>query len=424
MFQTLIEFLSLTDPNIRVVVLGTLLLTTSAAMVGSFALLKQKVLVSDAIAHAVLPGVCLAFMLTGSKHPLYLVIGAFITGWLSLVSIDQITHHSKLKEDTAIALVLSVAFGVGLLLLTTIQHSGNAAQVGLSNFLFGKAAALVSEDLQTLGLLSLALIVTVFLFFKEFTLVAFDKSFAQASGLPVHALELLLSSLTVLAIVIGIRTVGILLMASMLITPPAAARFWTHQLPRMVLLATVIGMIAGLTGSYISYIAPAMPTGPWVVMALSLMAYFSFLLAPQKGLLARRIRQRRHQQKTLLENILKAFYELGKSEGYFYHSRTPAALQAHRPLPTRKLRRGLQRLQQQKMVQQNVEGWVLTAVGQEKGQEISRLHELWELYLTKYLKLQPDHVHEDAESIEHVITPELAQELSQLLAELPSEKTS
>lgn len=210
----------------------------------------------------------------------------------------------------------------------------------------------------------------------------------------------------------------------MLITPPAAARFWTHQLPRMVLLATVIGMIAGLTGSYISYIAPAMPTGPWVVMALSLMAYFSFLLAPQKGLLARRIRQRRHQQKTLLENILKAFYELGKSEGYFYHSRTPAALQAHRPLPTRKLRRGLQRLQQQKMVQQNVEGWVLTAVGQEKGQEISRLHELWELYLTKYLKLQPDHVHEDAESIEHVITPELAQELSQLLAELPSEKTS
>ncbi|MEL6358734.1 MAG: metal ABC transporter permease [Bacteroidota bacterium] len=424
MFQTLIEFFSLTDPNIRVVVLGTLLLTTSAAMVGSFALLKQKVLVSDAIAHAVLPGVCLAFMLTGSKHPLYLVIGAFITGWLSLVSIDQITHHSKLKEDTAIALVLSVAFGVGLLLLTTIQHSGNAAQVGLSNFLFGKAAALVSEDLQTLGLLSLALIVTVFLFFKEFTLVAFDKSFAQASGLPVHALELLLSSLTVLAIVIGIRTVGILLMASMLITPPAAARFWTHQLPRMVLLATVIGMIAGLTGSYISYIAPAMPTGPWVVMALSLMAYFSFLLAPQKGLLARRIRQRRHQQKTLLENILKAFYELGKSEGYFYHSRTPAALQAHRPLPTRKLRRGLQRLQQQKMVRQNVEGWVLTAAGQEKGQEISRLHELWELYLTKYLKLQPDHVHEDAESIEHVITPELAQELSRLLAELPSEKTS
>ena len=418
MLQTLIEFFSLADPNVRAVVLGTLLLTTSAAMVGAFALLQQKVLVSDAIAHAVLPGVCLAFILTGSKHPLYLVIGAFITGWLSLMLIDQITHRSKIKEDTAIALVLSVAFGAGLLLLTTIQHSGNAAQVGLSNFLFGKAAALINEDLQTLGLLSVALIVTVFLFFKEFTLVAFDKAFARASGLPVRALEFLLSSLTVLAIVIGIRTVGILLMASMLITPPAAARFWTDRLPGMVFLAAVIGMIAGLAGSYISYIAPAMPTGPWVVMTLSLIAYLSFLFAPQKGLWARRIRLRRHQRKTLLENILKALYELGEA-GDFYQDRTLVALQAHRPLPAHKLRRGLQRLQQRKMVRPTAEGWVLTAAGQQKGQEISRLHELWELYLTRYLKLQPDHVHEDAESIEHVITPELARELRHLLASQP-----
>lgn len=417
MLQTLIEFFSLTDPNVRAVVLGTSLLTTSSALVGSFALLKQKALVGDAVSHAVLPGVCLSFILTGSKHPLYLVVGAFITGWLSLLLIDQIIHRSKIKEDTAIALVLSVSFGLGLLLLTTIQHNGNAAQSGLSNFLFGKAAALISDDLASLALLSIVLIITVLLFFKEFTLLAFDKAFAQASGLPVQALELLLSSLTVLAIVIGIRAVGILLMASMLITPPAAARFWTQSLPKMVLLATLLGMIAGLAGTYISYVAPFMPTGPWIVMAISFIAYISFLLAPQQGFLARKMRQRRHQQKTLKENILKIFYALGEKDSDFYRNRTIVALQEHRHIPFKKLHQGLKDLQWQKMVQETEESWSLTPAGQKRGEEVSRLHELWELYLKKYLKLQPDHVHEDAESIEHIITPELAQELKQLLTD-------
>lgn len=299
MHQVLIDFFSFADPNIRYVVLGTLLLTGNAAMIGSFALLKKKVLLGDAVAHAMLPGVCLAFIITSTKHPTYLALGAFITGWLALILIDQITLRSKIKEDTAIALVLSVTFGLGIFLLTAIQHTGNAAQVGLSNFLLGKAAALVSDDLKSLTLLSLVLITIFLLFFKEFTLVAFDKAFAQASGLPVQRLELLLTSLTVLAIVVGIRAVGILLMAAMLITPPAAARFWTNHLPTMVVLAALLGMVAGLAGSFVSYLAPAMPTGPWIVMTISLIAYGSFLCAPHKGLLVRKIQRYRPPQKYL-----------------------------------------------------------------------------------------------------------------------------
>ena len=412
---SLLEFFSLADPNIRYVVLGILLLTGSAAMLGTFTLLRKKVLVGDAVAHAVLPGVCLAFILTGTKHPVYLILGAFASGWLGLLLIDQITHRSKIKEDTAIALVLSVTFGLGVLLMTAIQHTGNAAQVGLQNFLLGKAAALVSDDLKTLALLSLVLILTVLLFFKEFTLLAFDKAFAQASGLPVQRLELLLTSLTVLAIVVGIRAVGILLMAAMLITPPAAARFWTQHLPTMVLLAAVLGMLSGLTGALVSYLAPAMPTGPWIVIAMSLIAYGSFLFAPRKGLLARKMQQRRHQQKTLTENILKIFHELGEADGHFYRSRTLAILHQHRPLPLRMLQQGLRRLRKHNMIQCEGNRWFLTAVGKNKGEEVSRLHRLWELYLTQYLKVKPDHVHEDAESIEHIITPALAEELSRLV---------
>jgi manganese/zinc/iron transport system permease protein len=415
MQQALIEFFSFSDPNVRYVVLGTLLLTSSAAMIGSFALLKKKALVGDAIVHAVLPGVCLSFIVTGTKHPVPLSLGAFTTGWLALVLINQITQRSKIKEDTAIALVLSVTFGLGILLLTAIQHTGNAEQVGLSNFLFGKAAALVSDDLKILTLLSLALMAMVLLFFKEFTLVAFDKAFAQASGLPVQRLELLLTSLMVLAIVVGIRAVGILLMTAMLITPPAAARFWTHRISKMVLLAAVLGMIAGLVGSFVSYIAPAMPTGPWIVITISLIAYGSFLFAPRKGLLARKIQQRDHQRKTLTENILKLFYELGEADGHFYKSRMLDTLRQCRPLPAGRLGQGLKRLQKQNMLQREGTRWVLTVTGKSKGEEISRLYRLWELYLTQYLKIKPDHVHEDAESIEHIITPALAEELSSLV---------
>ncbi len=287
MQTSLIKFFSLADPNIRYVVLGTMLLTGSTALVGSFALLKKKALVGDAIAHAVLPGICIAFMLAGNKHSAYLVLGAFLSGWLGSVLVDQITYRSKIKEETAVALVLSVTFGLGVLLLTVIQHTGNASQVGLKNFLLGKTAALVSRDLQVFILLSLALVITILLFFKEFTLVAFDKSFAQSSGLPVQFLELLLTSITVLAIVIGICAVGILLMTAMLITPPAAARFWTYNLPKMVLLASVFGMLAGLAGSLVSYLAPSMPTGPCIVIIMSLIAYVSFFFAPSKGLCMR-----------------------------------------------------------------------------------------------------------------------------------------
>lgn len=413
--QTLLEFFSLADPNVCYVVLGTILLTSSSAMVGSFAFLKKKALVGDAIAHAVFPGVCLAFILTGTKHPIHLALGAFTTSWLSLNLIDIMPAHTKIKEDTAIALVLSTTFGLGTLLLSIIQSSGNASQVGLSNFLFGKAAALLGDDLLTLAILSLLIIATLMLFFKDFALIAFDKAFAQAIGLPVRRLEVLLTSLTVLAIVIGIRTVGIVLMAAMLITPAAAARFWTDRLEKMVLLSAVLGLIASIAGSFISYIAPGMSTGPWIVLVITLIAYSSFLLAPRKGLLAKKLHQRKHQQKTLAENILKLFYELGEQRKEFFCHRSTDELLVHRPTPLRILMKGLKNLQRQSLVQQSGDKWQLTGIGKHLGQQISQRHQLWEFYLNRYLKIKPDHVHEDAESIEHVLTPTLVKELRRLL---------
>ncbi len=274
-----LDFLSLSDPNLRNVLLGTILLSTSSSMMGTFALLKRKTLFSDAIAHAVLPGTCLAFWITGERNPTGLILGAFATGWLASLAIVKITTHSKIKQDTAIALVSSLSFGLGSFLLSILQHQSQTNQGGLKSLLLGSAATLLREDIVLLLGLSAAIIVTILLFFKEFTLISFDALFANSIGIPVKKLDFLFTTLLVLAIVIGIRAVGVVLMSAMLITPAATARFWTNKIQYIMIWSILIAIFASLGGSYISYTIPSMPTGPWIVLILSFVAYGSFAAA-------------------------------------------------------------------------------------------------------------------------------------------------
>ncbi|WP_299761742.1 iron chelate uptake ABC transporter family permease subunit [uncultured Pontibacter sp.] len=410
-----LEFFSFADANIRYVTLGSVLLASSSAVVGCFTLLRKRALVGDAVAHAVLPGVCLAFILSGTKNPFILLLGAFITGWISLVTIDFITSRSRIKEDTAIGLVLSVFFGIGILLLTAIQHSGNAAQSGLDKFLFGKAASLVGEDLIAFAIVAVLLLVTTIIFYKELTLLCFDQAYAKTIGFPVRLLELLLTTLTVFAVVVGIQAVGVVLMAAMLITPAAAARFWTDKLHLMLVLAALIGAFSGVAGAFVSYTAPAMPTGPWIVLIVSMIAIFSFAFAPKKGWVSRLFRQRRNKTHILEENLLKLMYQLGEKKPGFDAPRQLHELLERRAIPQKEAKAGLKRLIKQGYVERTPEGWKLSSQGQRRGERVVRLHRLWELYLTQYLHLASDHVHEDAETIEHIITPELEQKLMEEL---------
>lgn len=415
-FETFKAFFSFSDPNIISVVVGAVLLTSSSAVVGTFTFLKKKALVGDAVAHAVLPGICLAFILSGNKNPIILLIGAFLTGWLSLISLDYITNKSKLKEDTAIALVLSVFFGLGILLLTYIQHSGNAAQTGLDSFLFGKAAALVGSDLWVFSGVATTLLFTVAFFFKELKLIAFDPAFATAIGLPVRAIDQLLTTLTVLAVVTGIQAVGVVLMAAILITPAAAARFWTHSVFKMTIIAAIMGGLSGLTGAYVSFIAPAMPTGPWIVMVISAIALLSFFFAPKRGVVSRYLQQRHLQQSIMDENLLKELFHIGEVDNQPFKARSISAIIEERYFPKAVLLQSLKRLKKEGFLTQHKGLWAFTKVGHKKGKRMVKLHRLWELYLSEYLKIAPDHVHEDAETIEHVITPEIEARLEQMLS--------
>jgi len=415
LLQQIVEWLGLNNANVRYVLAGVILLGASTAVVGSFTFLRKKSLLGDAIAHAVLPGICLAFMLFNTKNPFVLLIGAAVTGWLSTVAIDVITAKSRIKPDTAIALVLSVFFGTGMLLLTSIQQSGNAAQSGLDHFLFGKAAALVGIDVIMIATVSIVLLITVLIYFKAFTLISFDKTFAYSLGIPVALYEVVLSTLTVLAICVGIQAVGVVLMAALLITPAATARYWTNRLHIMLLLAVLFSVLASVSGVFISYALPGMPTGPWIIVIISILAFLSILFAPAKGILPKVFKSRKTKETVYNENILKCLYHLGEAENNFEGKHSLADIQSRRFFNIVKLKQGLIKLKREDFVDEIDNVWTLTSKGKTEGARIARLHRLWELYLNTFLKMPEDHVHQGAEVIEHFITPEIEE---MLLAEL------
>jgi manganese/zinc/iron transport system permease protein len=412
----LADFILLRDLNVRVVVIGSVLLGIGSAAIGCFAFLRKRALVGDAVAHSVLPGVALAFMLTGSKGTVPLMIGAVISGWVSMIVMDFIVKHSRIREDAAIGMVLSVFFGLGILLITHIQSTGDANQSGLDKFLFGQAASLGSSDVVVFGTVSILLVAIIGLFFKEFKILSFDPDFAQALGFPTGALQLLLTTLLVFAVVVGIQAVGVVLMAAMIITPAAAARYWTERLPIMIVLASLFGAISGIAGAFVSYVAPRMPTGPWIVAAITTIFAISLLFAPRRGVLSRIGTHRRNRKRTFQENVLKTMHHLGEEDGDPFAPRTPEVILSRRKMPLRTLQHVLKGLVSAGYAEPVASGgWRLTPDGAKLGERMTRLHRLWEVYLTDYVQIAPDHVHEDAESIEHVLTPELEAELERLL---------
>lgn len=412
----LLDFLLLRDLNTRTVVLGAILLGIGSAAIGCFAFLRKRSLVGDAVAHSVLPGVAIAFMVVGSKDPIALMVGAVIAGWFSMIAMDFVVRNSRIREDAAIGLALSVFFGLGILLLTHIQHSGAANQSGLDRFLFGQAASLVTQDVIVFGAVSLLLVFSVIVAFKELKIVSFDPDFARAIGFPVRFLELLMTTLLVLAVVVGIQAVGVVLMAAMLITPAAAARYWTDRLPVMITLAVLIGIVSGYAGAFVSYQNPHMPTGPWIVVVASTIFFLSLIVAPVRGVLPRYLRRRRNRRDTLAENILKTLHRMGEVDGNLFQPRALPEIRQFRNIPTRVLHRGLRRLGGEGyVVSATKDMWKLTPEGANRGARITRLHRLWEVYLTEYVQIAADHVHDDAEAIEHVLTPELEDKLEKLL---------
>jgi manganese/zinc/iron transport system permease protein len=272
------------DYTLRNVALGSALLGVVSGILGCFAVLRRQGLLGDALAHAALPGICLAYMLTGSKDSFVLLAGAALSGTLGAFLLLQIVRMTRISEDSALGIVLSVFFGFGIVLLTLIAKRNDANQAGLDRFLFGQAATLVEENVITMALLGIGALSVIALLYKEFKLLTFDPLFAASLGFPTGRLSLLLTALIVIAVVIGLQTVGVVLMAAMLVGPAVAARQWTNRLGTMIGLAALFGALAGVSGALISVTQARLPTGPMIILSLTLIVAASLLLAPERGL--------------------------------------------------------------------------------------------------------------------------------------------
>ncbi len=411
-----IEFISFQNPTLQIIAIGIFFLSVSSAMVGCFSFLRKQSLIGDAVAHGVLPGICLSFLLFENKNIYVLLWGASLTAWLSIATIQFVYSRSKIDKDTSMGIILSVFFGFGIVLLTIIQGKSASAQAGLDKFIFGKAASMIDTDVITIVIISLLVIATIILLYKNLVIVSFDENFAKTIGLKVELFKFILTMMTVLVIVIGIQSVGIVLISALLITPPVTARFWTNKLSLMIFIACIFSILSGFGGTYISYTYENMPTGPWIVVFMSIFAFISFAVAPKKGFISKLYRDFLNRRKIEDENILKTMYALmedstnNNTNNATYSLKNILKKRNQNPI---KARNTINRLCNQGFISKNNinENLELTPQGLEKGKRITRLHRLWELYLTKNLHLTPSHVHEDAETIEHIITPELEERI-------------
>lgn len=296
--------------NATLVTIGAALLGMAAGATGTFLFLGKRALVSDAISHATLPGVALAFVvmvaLGGDGRALPgLLVGSALSAAVGLLCVSALTNRTRLSEDAAIGAVLSVFFGFGIVLLTVIQSMNSGRQAGLESFLLGSTAGMLWQDAMVIASGGAIVLLLVAAFRRPMTMVAFDRVFAASLGINVPRVELAMMGLALTITVVGLKVVGLILIVALLIIPAVAARFWTDRVGHVVISAGLIGAVSGYAGAALSATAPALPTGPIIVLVAFALFILSLLTAPNRGVFAvvlrhRRFRARVHVRQGLL----------------------------------------------------------------------------------------------------------------------------
>lgn len=413
--------LLLQDYNTRLVVLATMLLGVASGLVGSFLLLRKRSLMGDTLSHATLPGIALAFLTLvklggeGKSLPV-LLLGAALTGVAGFVSVLFIRNFTRLKDDAAMGIVLSVFFGAGVALLGLVQAEPQGSAAGLESFIYGKTASMVGQDFALLvGVALLAGMVALGLF-KELRLLCFDEGYAAAQGWPVHGLEVLMLLLVTAVVVAGLQAVGLILVIAFLIIPAAAARMWTERLSWMLVLAACLGATSGWLGASVSALLPNVPAGAVIVLVAASIFGVSLFVGPQRGVFVRAVRQARLKRRIGQQHLLRALYEVLEQESQNDRVVTWDALLAKRSWGRQELERLVQRAYEKVLVEAlSDEGVRLTEAGWREAARVTRNHRLWEMYLIRYADIAPSHVDRDADTVEHILGQALTRELEALV---------
>lgn len=419
--------LLLRDSNTRVVLLGTALLGGMSGIVGVFVLLRRRSLVGDVISHAALPGIAGGFLIaellsrgTGKSLPI-LLTGAFVTGICGAVCVLLIDRYSRVKSDAALAIVLSAFYGGGAVLLSVVQRTPSGAAAGLATYLSGKTASLLSSDVWLFAAAAAVVVTITVLLFKELTLLCFDAEFAAACGWPVLLLDGLLMTLVAAVTIIGMQSVGMLLVVATLITPAAAARFWTNDIRTTTLLSGGIGALSAAIGILLSATFPRVAAGATIVLVAGLLFAVSLLLGTCRGVLWRRRVHGKLTRRIARDDLLRAIYEQTEP---FVADRPDGAL-PEVSLATLQRVRNWSAGELQRLTHWAIAAGLATPAGNAAirltdegiatGRRLVRNHRLWELYLIQYADIAAGHVDHTADLIEHIVDPEIVDELERIL---------
>jgi len=421
----IIHVLMLGDYNTRLVVLATAVLGLASGLIGTYLLLRKRSLMGDALAHATLPGIAIAFMimvaLGGSgKFLPGLLLGAAATGLLGVGLVLMIRRTTRIKDDAALGIALSVTFGMGIALIGIIQDMQTGSAAGINTFIYGKTASIIRSDLLLIVGAALLVALLAAVLYKEFAVLCFDESFAAAQGWPVLALDVTMMALVTIVTVIGLQAVGLILMVALLIIPPAAARFWTEHLGRFMVVSALIGGASGWLGATLSALVPRLPAGAIIVVAGAGMFVVSLSFGVRRGALPRLIERWRLVRTVRHQHLLRALYEAWELRRTTEQADAVRLeeLMRRRSWSVRQLRRGLRWAKRNKLIEQLRDGSIrLTVKGRREASRMTRNHRLWELFLITHADIAPSHVDRDADQIEHVLGRDMVRELENHLRE-------
>ncbi|GJM19261.1 MAG: manganese ABC transporter permease [Phycisphaeraceae bacterium] len=401
------------------VTLGTTALGAAGGVVGTFTLLRKRALMTDTLAHATLPGVAIAFLLlvalgAGGKSLLGLLPGAAASGVVGVLAVHALTKTGRLRPDAAMAVVLSVGFGIGVVLMSIIQAMPSGQQGGLSTFIYGQTAAMSREDVAVIGAAGALSVLFVVLVLKELSYVAFDAEHARVSGVPSGGLDLALMGVVVLVTVVALQAVGLVLAVAILVIPAVSARLWTDRLRRMVVLAGVLGALGGYLGTAASTVLERLPAGPVIVLCSGAIFAISLVFAPRRGVVAAAWRAASLRGRMARDHALRAIWELSDKTNEPWV--TLADLAEHRGA-SRRTASAVVRVLGLRGLTETAAGRVrLTDRGEHEAMRITRNHRLWEQYLIAYADVAPTHVDVSAEYAEHALGASVVEALEAGLA--------
>lgn len=405
------RFLTLDDAFVRASVLGAVLLGLNCGTLGSFLVVRRMSLVGDTLSHAVLPGIVGGYLWNQTKDPMAMLVGAIIAGVIGTMLMNAITATTKIKSDAAQGIILSVFFAIGVCLISLLPP-GNKG--GVDRFLFGQLAAVSAQDLSWLGKATSITAVCCLLGYRGLLVLSFDPIFGKLSGLPMRFLHYGLMLLTTLAIVVAMESVGVVLVSALLVIPAAAASLLTQRLHSLILMAAAFGVMSGLLGTFFSFVGDQ-PTGPMVVICAATIFAMAFGFSPRTGLVTGWWAAWRWQRRVEMENDLKAIYRRLEDR---QEEELSAANSVDFSLGEIITLKKFHRLQRQGLAEAGASGttkWRLTSKGLDAARRVVRHHRLWELYLSRRASYPADHVHADAEKIEHLMDDDQARRLADQL---------